>query len=180
MNSSALRLWLLDKTEYTDQSLPVGWPGWWTIWLGSKPQRMREKIHAFVLQYAGRSPEEEAKACGLSGGAVRNLLRQRAVRRMLRELGTVLQAESDQIASKEEILRFWTGVMRDDETTDPIRHKAAEALGKALGLFIEQKKVEHSVKTEQVDPRELDAAIQQLRGDRFTPPPAPEDDSWMT
>lgn len=187
MDARQLSDWLLAQCAYDDRGLPLGWPVWWIDYLSHRPVALREAIHTFVLTYAGRAASAEADVSGLTPTIVRRILTHRPVQRMLAELGRALDTETEALADKDEVLRFWTTCMRDEHLNTAHRHKAAEALGKALGVFIEKRQVEINDVTEPgpvVDDTTLAEAIDQLRGDRFTKPheaaePEQADDDWM-
>lgn len=185
MDARQLSEWLLSQTEYDDRGLPHGWPAWWIEYLSQRPLRLREKVHRFVLLYAGRSATSEADISGLTPAIVQKLLSHRPVQRMLNELGKQLGYDAGALATKDEVLGFWSQCLRDDHLDIGPRHKAAEALAKALGVFVEKRQVELKAEMDNrhtLDRGSLEDAIARLRGDRYTepPPPEPEDDaSWM-
>ena len=101
---------------------------------------MTERQRRFALAYAETgSAREAAERAGYRASNAQAVLRSAGVQTALAELGGGERPASGDVATSGEVLAYLTGVLRGEcegSSSSP-RMKAAELLGKRLGLFNE-------------------------------------------
>lgn len=166
MDAKRMADYLLSIADYAEGDIPIGWPAWWIGWIRSRPTVHRKAVHELALRYSGRSASDEAEVSGLSPSYVSRITRDPVFQRFLSELGAPLAEQAACVASKEEVLGFWTATMQDESLDASARLRASEGLAKAQGAWIERKEVE--VKSESViaiHPQDIADRIAALRSD---------------
>lgn len=108
---------------------------------------MNQKQQAFCEAYlVSGNATEAAKAAGYSPRTARSigqrLLTYVDIQDYLRQRNAEINAEN--IATIEEVRRFWTATMRKTEAKQADRLKASELLAKTLGAFLPRMEVESS------------------------------------
>lgn len=103
---------------------------------------MTPKQRAFVEAYAGNATEAALKA-GYSEKTARFIAAENLTKPYILAAIRERQEKESQsrVASRQERQEFWTNLMRDRKRKDFVRLKAAEALAKSEGDFIERLKV---------------------------------------
>ncbi|MBO0959554.1 terminase small subunit [Neobacillus sp. MM2021_6] len=114
--------------------------------------KLTEKQQRFVDYYlSSGNAEDAAKKAGYNArGNTTKLLQNTTIQNAIAERNK--QIESDRIADMEEVKRFWTNTMRDDEVELKDRLKASEYIAKTNAAFIEKQQISgettHNIKTD--------------------------------
>ena len=114
-------------------------------------KKLTLKQHRFVVAYMGKAKgnaTEAARIAEYSGtdrtlGAVgkENLEKPCIQAAIKKHIET-----SEGIASRDEILKFWSDMLRDGKVSETHRIRCAENLAKCYAMFIERQRVEGSIK----------------------------------
>lgn len=100
---------------------------------------MTEKMRRFAEAYARsgnatQAAKEAGYSCKTAYSVGQRLLKNAEVKKFLESL---LEPEHEKsIATVAEVRKFWTVVMNDPAEKTPSRLKAAELLGRSLGMFL--------------------------------------------
>jgi phage terminase small subunit len=106
----------------------------------SLPPKRRLFVDAYLRTGNGSQSAREA-GYAKPGEEAHRLLKNAQVQAALRERGA--KAERKRIADADEVLEFFSTILRDDQVEPKDRLKAGELLAKRYGLLVEKQEVEH-------------------------------------
>ena len=107
--------------------------------------KLTEKQQRFVDYYiASGNAEEAARKAGYNArGNTTKLLQNTTIKQAIEERNKTLV--SDRIADMEEVKRFWTNTLRDENMDPKHRLKASEYIAKTNAAFIEKQEIKADV-----------------------------------
>jgi phage terminase small subunit len=114
--------------------------------------KLTAKQQAFVDYYltSGNAEEAARKAGYNARGNTTKLLQSTTIQNAIKERNKLI--ESDRIASMEEVKRFWSETLRDEEMDPKHRLKASEYIAKTNAAFIEKQEISgettHNIKSQ--------------------------------
>ena len=117
-------------------------------------QKFTQKQRAFVEHYLKcGNAAEAARLAGYSQKTARSIGEENLTKPDIRQLinEKIAQAEAERIASAEEVLEYFTRIMRNKAVPISERSRAAEALGKRYGLFKENLQITGDVRVVVID-----------------------------
>lgn len=117
-------------------------------------QKFTQKQRAFVEHYLKcGNAAEAARLAGYSKKTARSIGEENLTKPDIRALldEKIAQAEAERIASAEEVLEYFSSIMRNEEMPISERTRAAEALAKRYGLFKENLQITGNLQVVVVD-----------------------------
>lgn len=114
--------------------------------------KLTAKQQSFVDYYltSGNAEEAARKAGYNARGNTTKLLQSTTIQNAIKERNKLI--ESDRIADMEEVKRFWSDTLRDEDMDPKHRLKASEYIAKTNAAFIEKQEISgettHNIKSQ--------------------------------
>jgi phage terminase small subunit len=122
--------------------------------MSDKPKKkLTLKQHRFVVAYMGEAKGNATEAARIAGYSGKDHTLSAVGQENLRKPAISQAIENHvkndpRIASREDILKFWTEMLLDVSAKEAHRFRASENLAKCFAMFIERRKIEGTLKVD--------------------------------